>query len=62
MSGMIGHHAQAIVMAALAPTHGASPEIRRLAERIINAQQDEIGTMQRWLGAGASRCPRPPAP
>jgi uncharacterized protein (DUF305 family) len=50
MSGMIGHHAQAIVMAHMAPTHGASPAVRRLAERIINAQQDEIGTMQRWLG------------
>ena len=50
MSGMIGHHAQAIVMANWAPTHGASPAVRRLAERIINAQQDEIATMQRWLG------------
>jgi uncharacterized protein (DUF305 family) len=50
MSGMIGHHAQAIVMAKWAPTHGASPSVRRLAERIVNAQQDEIATMQRWLG------------
>ena len=50
MSGMIGHHAQAIVMAHMAPTHGASPAVRRLAERIINAQQDEIATMQHWLG------------
>jgi uncharacterized protein (DUF305 family) len=49
MSAMIGHHAQAIVMARWAPTHGASPSVRTLAERIINAQQDEIGTMQRWL-------------
>lgn len=50
MSGMIGHHAQAIVMANWAPTHGATPSVQRLAERIINAQQDEIATMQRWLG------------
>ena len=49
MSGMIGHHAQAIVMASWAPTHGASPSLRILAGRIINAQQDEIATMQRWL-------------
>ena len=49
MSGMIGHHAQAIVMANWAPTHGASAAVRRLADRIINAQQDEIATMQRWL-------------
>jgi uncharacterized protein (DUF305 family) len=49
MNNMIGHHAQAIVMSNWAPTHGASPSVRVLAERIINAQQDEIGTMQRWL-------------
>jgi uncharacterized protein (DUF305 family) len=50
MNGMIGHHAQAIVMAKMAPTHGASPSVQTLAARIINAQQDEIATMQRWLG------------
>jgi uncharacterized protein (DUF305 family) len=49
MSHMIGHHAQAVVMAGWAPTHGASPSVRTLAERIINSQQDEIATMQRWL-------------
>jgi uncharacterized protein (DUF305 family) len=49
MTGMIGHHAQALVMAAMAPTHGASPAIQRLAARIDNAQRDEIATMQRWL-------------
>lgn len=49
MTGMIAHHAQALVMAALTPTHGASAEIQRLAARIDNAQKDEIATMQRWL-------------
>ena len=49
MSHMIGHHAQAIVMSGWAPTHGASNSVRILAERIINAQQDEIASMQRWL-------------
>jgi uncharacterized protein (DUF305 family) len=49
MSHMIGHHAQALVMSGWAPTHGASPSVRTLAERIINAQQDEIASMQRWL-------------
>ncbi len=49
MSGMISHHAQAIVMAGWAPTHGASPSVRTLCERIINAQTDEILTMQTWL-------------
>ncbi len=49
MTGMIGHHAQAIVMSRFAPTHGADPAVQRLAERIINAQEDEIATMQSWL-------------
>ena len=49
MSHMIGHHAQAIAMSRWAPTHGASAAVLRLADRIINAQQDEIATMQRWL-------------
>ena len=49
MSGMIGHHAQALIMAGLAPTHGASPTIQTLCARIINAQKDEIVTMQQWL-------------
>jgi uncharacterized protein (DUF305 family) len=49
MSGMIHHHSQAIVMARWAPSHGASPAVQRLADRIINAQQDEIHTMQTWL-------------
>jgi uncharacterized protein (DUF305 family) len=49
MSAMIGHHAQAITMARWAPTHGAGPAVQRLCERIINAQQDEIAFIQRWL-------------
>ena len=49
MSGMIGHHAQAILMAKMAPTHGASPSVSVLAARIINAQTDEIHLMQTWL-------------
>ncbi|HEU0051564.1 MAG TPA: DUF305 domain-containing protein, partial [Longimicrobium sp.] len=49
MSSMIGHHAQAIVMSRLAETHGASAAVQTLAARIINAQEDEIATMQRWL-------------
>ena len=57
MSGMIGHHAQAIVMARWAPSHGAAPAIRTLAERIINAQQDEIRLMQQWLADRNQKVP-----
>ena len=49
MTAMIGHHAQALVMARMAPTHGASNAVRILAERIENGQEDEIRTMQQWL-------------
>ncbi len=49
MSGMISHHAQAIVMARWAEPNGASPSVRTLAARITNAQQDEIALMQNWL-------------
>jgi uncharacterized protein (DUF305 family) len=59
MSAMIGHHAQALAMAALAPRNGASSEIRRLAERISAGQQDEIATMQRWLRARGQPVPEP---
>jgi uncharacterized protein (DUF305 family) len=49
MTGMIGHHAQAIEMAGLAESHGASPAIVVLAARVINAQKDEIAAMEQWL-------------
>lgn len=49
MTGMIGHHAQALVMSGFAPGNGASETIQTLCARIINAQQDEIKVMQDWL-------------
>lgn len=49
MAGMIAHHAQAIRMARMAPSHGAREDIRILCERIVVAQRDEIRTMQAWL-------------
>jgi len=49
MTGMIAHHAQAVLMASWAPTHGASASLRALCERIVVGQGDEINLMQRWL-------------
>ena len=49
MTGMIGNHAQALIMSRLAPENNASPEVQTLAARIINAQEDEIKIMQEWL-------------
>ncbi len=59
MSGMIHHHAQAILIAKWAPTHGASPAVIRLTERVINAQQDEIALMQTWLRDRNQAVPAP---
>lgn len=49
MTGMIGHHGQALVMSGFAPDNDASPTIQTLCARIINAQKDEIAVMQEWL-------------
>ena len=49
MTGMISHHAQALVMAGFAPSHGAGPSVGILTARTINAQRDEIVVMQQWL-------------
>lgn len=49
MSGMIHHHAQAIEMALMVPTHTDNAQLQVLAGRIINAQRDEIARMQMWL-------------
>src|SRR5215831_14463342 len=50
MSGMIPHHAQAVIMAGWAPTHGARQDVAILCERILVGQRDEIAMMQQWLG------------
>lgn len=49
MQGMIPHHAQAVLIAGWAPSHGARADVQRLCERIVVAQRDEIALMQNWL-------------
>lgn len=49
MSGMIPHHAQAVLIAGWAATHGARSDVRILAERIVVGQKDEIALMRNWL-------------
>ena len=61
MTMMIPHHAQALTMARMAASHGASPTIQTLAGRIINAQQDEIHLMQQWLRDRGKPVPDPAA-
>lgn len=47
--GMIGHHQGAIDMARIVIAHGDDPELRRLAEEIIAAQEGEIAFLEAWL-------------
>jgi uncharacterized protein (DUF305 family) len=49
MAGMIPHHAQAVIMAGWAPSHGARTDVAILCERIVVGQRDEIAMMQTWL-------------
>ena len=59
MSGMIYHHAQAVLIAGWAPTHGAGPGLRTLCERIIASQTDEIALLSRWLADRHEVVPHP---
>ena len=49
MSGMIPHHAQAVIMANWAKSHGAREDVAILCERIAVGQTDEIKLMRQWL-------------
>jgi len=59
MNGMIAHHAQALLMAGWAESHGASPAVLTLTARITNAQKDEIAGMQKWLRDRHQPVPEP---
>ena len=49
MSGMIPHHAQAVIMAGWCESHGARKELAVLCGRIAVGQRDEIAMMRGWL-------------
>lgn len=51
MQGMIMHHAQAVDMTALIPSHTANKAVRSLGARISSSQSDEMRFMQLWLAA-----------
>lgn len=57
MQGMIGHHAQALEMAALLPARTSREDMRLLARRIEVSQADEITMMQQWLEARRQKLP-----
>ncbi|MDF3052416.1 MAG: hypothetical protein K0S19_521 [Geminicoccaceae bacterium] len=45
---MVPHHASAVAMAQVAETRAEHPEVRTLAEQIIESQSAEIAQMQAW--------------
>lgn len=62
--GMLPHHVGATDMAAIQLKYGKDPEMRNLATRILQSQQEEIKEMRAWLekkGYDGAGSPEPSA-
>jgi uncharacterized protein (DUF305 family) len=49
MQGMIHHHNQALLMAAMIPSHTQTPELIAMGKKITISQTGEIQAMKEWL-------------
>jgi uncharacterized protein (DUF305 family) len=58
MQGMILHHAQAVEMTAMIPSHTQNKDLQSLGARISSSQTDEIKFMKRWLAARGESVPK----
>ena len=58
MQGMIFHHAQAVEMTAMIPSHTQNKNLRSLGARISSSQSDEIKFMKRWLAVRGESIPK----
>ena len=53
IKGMLPHHQGAVDMAKIVLQYGKDPEVKKLAEEIIKAQNTEIAFMNSWLAKKA---------
>ena len=51
--GMVPHHQSAVDLAKVVLTYGKDPQVKKLAQEIIAAQEPEIAQMQDWLKKNA---------
>ena len=49
IKGMLPHHQGAVDMAKIVLQYGKDPDVKKLAEDIIKAQNTEIAWMKAWI-------------